>query len=148
MILVVGATGVVGGMITPGLLEQGKEVLALGRRDSASSQLVQQGLATSAETLSESGAHLVHGDLRDRAALEAALEGVGRVVTTANSAMRGGTDNPQSVDLEGNRNLIESAQDAGVGHFVFVSLLGADPDHPVPLCGRRGKANRPCGRAG
>jgi nucleoside-diphosphate-sugar epimerase len=66
MILVVGATGVVGGMITLGLLEQGKEVRALVRRDSPSSQLVQQGLATSAETLSESGAHLVHGDLRDR----------------------------------------------------------------------------------
>jgi uncharacterized protein YbjT (DUF2867 family) len=140
MILVVGATGVVGGMITPGLLEQGKEVLALVRRDSPSSQLVQQGLATSAETLSESGAHLVHGDLRDRASLEAALEGVERVVTTANSAMRGGTDNPQSVDLEGNRNLIESAQDAGVGHFVFVSLLGADPDHPVPLVRAKGQS--------
>jgi nucleoside-diphosphate-sugar epimerase len=71
MILVVGATGVVGGMVTLGLLEQskveqGKEVRALVRRDSPSSQLVQQGLATSAETLSESGAHLVHGDLRDR----------------------------------------------------------------------------------
>jgi uncharacterized protein YbjT (DUF2867 family) len=127
-------------MITPGLLEQGKEVLALVRRDSPSSQLVQQGLATSAETLSEPGAHLVHGDLRDRASLEAALEGVGRVVTTANSAMRGGTDNPQSVDLEGNRNLIESAQDAGVGHFVFVSLLGADPDHPVPLVRAKGQS--------
>jgi nucleoside-diphosphate-sugar epimerase len=55
MILVVGATGVVGGMITLGLLEQGKEVRALVRRDSPSSQLVQQGLATSAETLSERG---------------------------------------------------------------------------------------------
>ncbi len=140
MILVVGATGVVGGMIARGLLEQGREVRVLVRRDSPSSQLVQHGLATSAETLSQSGAQLVHGDLRDRASLEAALEGVSTVVTTANSAMRGGTDDPQSVDLEGNRNLIEAAWEAGVGRFVFVSLLGADPDHPSPFMRAKGQS--------
>jgi uncharacterized protein YbjT (DUF2867 family) len=140
MILVVGATGVVGGMIARGLLEQGKEVRVLVRRDSPSSQLVQQGLATSAETLIESGAQPVHGDLRDRASLDAALEGVQTVLSTANSAMRGGADNPQSVDLDGNRNLIEAARDAGVGHFVFLSLLGADPDHPVPFMQAKGQS--------
>ncbi len=140
MILVVGATGVVGGMITLGLLERGKEVRALVRRDSPSSQLVQHGLATPAESLSESGAHLMHGDLRNRASLEAALEGVETVVTTANSAMRGGADNPQSVDLDGNRNLIEAARDAGAEHFVFVSLLGAAPDHPAPFMRAKGQS--------
>src|SRR5829696_226695 len=133
MILVIGATGVVGGMITRRLLDEDKEVRILVRRDSPSSQLVQQGLATSAEALIESGAHPVHGDLRDRASLDAALEGVDTVISTANSAGRGGADNPQSVDLEGNRNLIEAAREAGVGRFVFVSLLGADPDHPSPF---------------
>ena len=109
MILMVGATGVVGGMITRRLLDEDKEVRILVRRGSPSSQLVQQGLATSAEALIESGAHPVHGDLRDRASLDAALEGVDTVISTANSAGRGGADNPQSVDLEGNRNLIEAA---------------------------------------
>jgi NADH dehydrogenase len=140
MILVVGATGVVGGMIARGLLERGKEVRALVRRDSPSSQLVQQGLATSAEMLTETGAQPVHGDLRDRASLDAALEGVGTVISTANSAMRGGADNPQSVDLDGNRNLIEAARDAGVEHFVFVSLLGAAPDHPAPFMQAKGQS--------
>jgi NADH dehydrogenase len=140
MILVVGATGVVGGMIARGLLEQGKEVRVLVRRDSPSSQLVQQGLATSAEELLESGAHPVHGDLRYRDSLDAALENVETVVTTANSAMRGGADNPQSVDLDGNRNLIEAARGAGVEHFVFVSLLGADPDHPDPFMRAKGQS--------
>jgi uncharacterized protein YbjT (DUF2867 family) len=133
MILVVGATGVVGGMVTRRLLDEDQEVRVLVRRDSPSSQLVQQGLATSAEALIESGAHPVHGDLRDRASLDAALDGVDTVISTANSAGRGGADNPQSVDLEGNRNLIEAAREAGVGRFVFVSLLGADPDHPSPF---------------
>jgi uncharacterized protein YbjT (DUF2867 family) len=31
----------------------------------------------------------------------------------------------RTVDLEGNRNLIEAARDAGVGRFVFISALGA-----------------------
>lgn len=140
MILVVGATGVVGGMIARGLSEQGKEVRVLVRRDSPSSQLVQQGLATSAEELIESGAHPVHGDLRDRASLDTALEGVETVISTANSAMRGGADNPQSVDLDGTRNLIEAAREAGVEHFVFVSLLGADPDHPVLFMQAKGQS--------
>ena len=133
MILVVGATGVVGGMVTWRLLERGEEVRILVRRDSPSAQLVQQGLATSAESLIDAGAQPVHGDLRYRSSLEAAVEGIQTVITTANSSMRGGEDNPQSVDLEGNRNLVEAAQEAGVEHFVFVSALGADPDHPAPF---------------
>ena len=103
------------------------------RRDSPSSQLIQQGLATSAEELIEADAQPVHGDLRDRASLDAAVDGVETVVTTANSAMRGGADNPQNVDLEGNRNLIEAARAAGVEHFIFVSLLGADINNPSPF---------------
>ena len=140
MILVVGATGVVGGIIARGLLEQGKGVRVLVRRDSPSSQLAQQGLATSAEELLESGAHPVHGDLRYRDSLDAALEDVETVISTANRAMRGGADNPQSVDLDGNRNLIEAARGAGAEHFVFVSLLGADPDHPDPFMQAKGQS--------
>lgn len=120
-------------MITRRLSEQGKEVRILVRSDSPSAQLAQEGRATSAEELVEAGAQPVYGDLRDRASLEAAVEGVETVISTANSAGRGGEDNPQSVDLEGNRNLIEAARDAGVEHVIFVSALGADPDHPAPF---------------
>src|SRR5215213_2974480 len=133
MILVVGATGIVGGMVTRRLLEQGKEVRILVRTNSPSEQLAQEGHATSAASLIGAGAQPVYGDLRDRASLDAALEGLETVISTANSAGRGGEDNPQSVDLEGNRKLIEAAREAGVGHFIFVSLLGADPNHPSPF---------------
>ena len=133
MILVVGATGIVGGMITRQLLEQDREVRILVRSNSPSAQLAQEGRATSAQELIEAGAQPVYGDLRDRASLDAAVEGVETVISTANSAGRGGEDNPQSVDLEGNRNLIEAARNAGVEHFIFVSALGADPAHPAPF---------------
>ncbi|MBA3425437.1 MAG: SDR family oxidoreductase [Rubrobacter sp.] len=140
MIVVVGATGILGGMITRRLLEQGREVRILVRHDSPSEQLAQEGRATSAGSLIEAGAQPVYGDLRDRASLDAAVEGVETVISTANSVGRGGEDNPQSVDLEGNRNLIEAARDAGVGHFVFVSALGADPNHPVPFMQAKGQS--------
>jgi uncharacterized protein YbjT (DUF2867 family) len=130
---VIGATGIVGGLITRQLLEQGKEVRILVRRNSPSAQLAQEGRATSAESLIAAGAQPVYGDLRDRASLDAAVEGVATVITTANSAGRGGEDNPNSVDLEGNRNLIEAARDAGVEHFIFVSAFDADATHPVPF---------------
>jgi len=140
MIAVIGATGIVGGMITRRLLEQGKEVRILVRHNSPSEQLAKEGRATSAEELVEAGAQPVYGDLRDRASLDAALEGIETVISTANSVGRGGEDNPQSVDLEGNRNLIEAAREAGVEHFVFVSSLGADPDHPVPFMRGKGQS--------
>jgi uncharacterized protein YbjT (DUF2867 family) len=127
-------------MITRRLLEQGKEVRILVRHNSPSEQLAKEGRATSAEELIEAGAEPVYGDLRDRASLDAALEGIESVISTANSVGRGGEDNPQSVDLEGNRNLIEAAREAGVEHFVFVSSLGADPDHPVPFMRGKGQS--------
>jgi uncharacterized protein YbjT (DUF2867 family) len=103
------------------------------RRDSPSAQLALQGLATSAESLIEAGAQPVYGDLRDRASLDAAVEGAETVISTANSAMRGGEHNLESVDLKGNCNLIEAARDAGVRRFVFVSAFGADTGHPAPF---------------
>jgi uncharacterized protein YbjT (DUF2867 family) len=139
MILVSGATGIVGGMIARQLLEQGKEVRILIRKNSPSAHLFKEGRATSAETLIELGAQPVHGDLRDPDSLDAAVQGVTTVISTANSAGRGGEDNPQTVDLEGNQNLIRAAQDAGLEHFIFVTALGADPAHPAPFMQAKGK---------
>ena len=126
MILVVGATGDLGGAIARMLLAQGRRVRALVRA------------RTDHEGLRQAGAEIALGDLRDRASLERACAGVPTVVTTANSARRGGEDTPRSVDLEGNRNLIEAARAAGVRRFLFVSALGADPASPVPFLAAKG----------
>jgi uncharacterized protein YbjT (DUF2867 family) len=109
MILVVGATGILGGMITQRLLEQDRDVRILVRHDSPSEELAKQGWATSARSLITSGARPVYGDLKDRGSLDRACEGIKTVVTTANSVMRGGEDTIQTVDLEGNRNLVDAA---------------------------------------
>jgi NADH dehydrogenase len=126
MILVVGATGMVGGMIVNGLLDHGKPVRALARS------------TESAASLGARGAEVVEGDLKDRASLDRACAGVDVVITTANSASRGGDDNPQTVEEHGNRNLVDAARAAGVRHFVLTSALGSALDSPVPFL--RGKA--------
>jgi len=140
-ILVVGATGRLGGVITQALLAQGREVRILVRRNSPSVELAKQGLATSAEALVAAGAQPVYGDMKERASLDAACQGIDIVITTANSALRSGDDNPQTVDKEGNRNLIEAAKAAGVKQFIFVSALGASPDHPVPFMAAKGQTD-------
>jgi NADH dehydrogenase len=75
------------------------------------------------------GPESVTGDLKDPASLDRACQGITTVITTANSAQRGGADNVESVDLEGNRALIRAAANAGVRHFVFVSAALVDPNH-------------------
>jgi NADH dehydrogenase len=127
MILVVGATGSVGGKIARRLLDAGKRVRILVRPGSDYQALV------------DAGAEPVMADLKDRHSLGAAVAGVDTVVTTANSAKRGGDDNPRTVDLEGNANLIDAAKEAGVGHFIFVSALGAEPNSPIEFLAAKGK---------
>jgi NADH dehydrogenase len=127
MILVVGATGNLGGAVTRMLLPQGQPIRILARSQS------------NYQPLAEAGAQIVLGDLKQRGSLDAACQGADTVITTANSAARGGEDNVQTVDLEGNRNLIDAAKAAGIRQFIFVLVLGADPNSPVPCIQAKGK---------
>jgi len=121
MILVAGATGLVGGMITRTLLQQRRSVRILVRQGSPYQAFV------------ATGAQPVIGDLKDPASLAMACRGIDTVITTASSGQRGGADTPESVDLAGNRQFIEAARTAGVKHFVFLSALTGTVDHPIPL---------------
>jgi NADH dehydrogenase len=127
MLLIVGATGDLGGEIARRLLAGGKQVRALVRSED-------RGAA-----LRTAGAELAVGDLKTPASLAEACRGVDTVITTANSARRGGDDNPQTVDGDGNRHLIDAAKAAGVRQFIFVSALGANPGSPVPFLAAKGR---------
>lgn len=133
MILIVGATGILGGLITQRLLAQGKEVRILVRQNSPAEEMAKHGMATSPSALIAAGAKPAYGDLKDRGSLDAATQGVEVVITTATSAMRGGDDNVYTVDRQGNRKLIDSARAAGVKQYIFTSFLGSSLDHPIPL---------------
>ncbi len=133
MILVIGATGILGGLITQRLLDDGEEVRILVRENSPAEAMALEKMATSPKTLISAGAKPFYGDLKDRDSLDLACDGIDTLITTANSAMRGGDDNVDTVDRQGNLNLIEAAKRAGVNQFIFTSFLGADLNHPVPL---------------
>jgi len=148
MILVVGATGSLGGRITRGLLRQGKAVRILARHDPISAQLAQQGRANTAEDLTAEGAQAVYGDLKEPASLEAAVKGIDTVITTATSVLRGGADTLDAVDLRGTLALVDAARDAGVKRFIYTSALGAAQGHPVPLYHIKGTCEAALQRSG
>ena len=127
MILVCGATGELGGRIVAGLRAAGSPVRALVRPRSDSARL--GGL----------GVELTEGDFRDADSLRRAVSGVETVVSTVTVIARAleGEKNAdfQRVDVVGHRDLIEAAEAAGVGRFVFVSAtrVRLPPTASTPL---------------
>lgn len=119
MQLVAGATGSLGGRITRELLRHGGKVRVLVRDGAAASQL------------EASGAEVAIGNLKDPGSLRRACRGVDVVISTA-SATRRSDDTPENVDRQGNIDLIDAAQEAGVRRFILVSTLGATEASPVP----------------
>ena len=111
MILVVGASGVLGGTAARFLLAQGRSVRAMTRRPDALS------------TLQQLGADVVSGDMLDPPSLERACAGSRQVLVTANSFLGSGATSPERVDAPGYRNVFAAAARAGVEHIVFVSAL-------------------------
>jgi uncharacterized protein YbjT (DUF2867 family) len=109
------------GLVARALLSRGKRVRVLVRPQSSFQPLI------------DAGAQAVFGDLKDRDSLDPACRGVEVLITTANSAKRSGGDNVKTVDLEGNRNLIDATKNTGTKQFIFVSNLLADPNSLVPV---------------
>lgn len=124
MILVVGATGALGGEICRQLTAEGMPVRALVR---ATSDPGRTG------ALRELGAEVVEGDLGDLESLERACEGIRAVVSTAtaiHSAQRG--DSLAATDLDGQIRLSDAARAAGVGRVEYVSYAGTiEVDSPL-----------------
>jgi uncharacterized protein YbjT (DUF2867 family) len=114
MILVAGATGLVGSAVCQELAGRGEKVRALVRATSAKEKL---------EALRSGGAELRLGDLKDPASLNAACRGVEAVISTASSTFsRQAGDSIESVDAAGQLNLVNAAKAANVARFVFVSF--------------------------
>jgi uncharacterized protein YbjT (DUF2867 family) len=114
MILVAGATGLVGSAVCQDLAQRGEQVRALVRATSAKEKL---------EALRSGGAELCVGDLKDPASLSSACRGVDAVVSTASSTLsRQAGDSIESVDAAGQLNLVNAAKAANIARFVFVSF--------------------------
>ena len=118
MILVVGATGIVGSEVCERLVGKGKTVGALVRPSADAAKV---------KMLEALGVELLQGDLREQASLEAACRHADMVVSTASSmpfTYRPGVNDIQTTDLGGLRNLVAAARATGIKHFVYVSFSG------------------------
>jgi uncharacterized protein YbjT (DUF2867 family) len=119
-ILLVGATGDLGGRTLRALRSRGKRVRALVRPD------------TDASGLASDSVEVVRGDMLDPPSLDRAMSGVRAVVSTAIGYSRRKKGDSLRTDLEGNRNLVDAAKRAGVPRFVFLSILACDQAPDVP----------------
>lgn len=119
MILIVGATGHLGEHVARQLLAEGRSVRAMTRQPSR------------ALGLQAAGAEVVQGDLQDADSLRKAMHGVRAVVSSSHAMLGAGRNSSARVDDEGQRALIDAAKDARVAHFIYTSVLGASPTHPV-----------------
>jgi uncharacterized protein YbjT (DUF2867 family) len=123
MNLIVGATGILGSEICRLLAEKGEPVRALVRSTSNPDKVSQ---------LTALKAEVVIGDLKDRRSLDTACRGVIAVISTASSTLsRQEGDSIESVDRDGQVNLVDAASAAGVKHFVLISFPNVDIDFPL-----------------
>jgi uncharacterized protein YbjT (DUF2867 family) len=119
-VLVVGATGDLGGRVVRELLARGKRVRALVRPESDAAQLEKQGV------------EIVRGDMLDPASLDPAMLGVDAVVTSAIGYSHRKKGDSLKTDFEGNRNLVDAAKRTAVPRFVLTSILQCDLARDVP----------------
>ncbi|HEU5075289.1 MAG TPA: NAD(P)H-binding protein, partial [Polyangiaceae bacterium] len=120
-ILVVGATGHLGGKVTRMARQSGFRVRALVRASS------------DASALAASGVDVMRGDMLDRPSLDRAMQGCAAVVSTAiGYAGRKPGDLRGEADTLGNRHLADAALAAGVRRLVFCSVLTCDGAKDVP----------------
>jgi uncharacterized protein YbjT (DUF2867 family) len=114
MILVVGATGLLGGEICSRLRERRESVRALARKTSDGAKV---------QRLKSLSVEVVQGDLKDRASLDAACRGVSTVISTASTTLsRQPDDSIGGVDQDGQLQLVDAARQAGVSQFIYVSF--------------------------
>jgi NADH dehydrogenase len=119
-VLVVGATGQLGGVIARKLIASGAKVRALARNPTA--------LASFAPA-----AEIAPVDLRDLTKLTEACRGVDQIVATANNNMGKGPTSPSRIDLSAYQNLCAAARNTGVRRLMYVSYRGVAQDACVDI---------------
>jgi uncharacterized protein YbjT (DUF2867 family) len=120
-VLVVGATGDLGGRAVDALLARGKRVRALVREGTDPSRLAAKGV------------EIARGNMLDPPSLERGMRGADAVVTTAMGYRpRRKGDSLQTVDDRGNRSLVDAARKSGIRRFVFTSILTCEQAPDVP----------------
>lgn len=123
VVAVTGAGGLVGRHLVPELIAQGHRVRALARPASRGSYA--------------QGVEIVRGDVRNRQAVTALVEGAEAVIHLA--AGFSPLDDLPGIIVEGTQSVVKAAEEAGVQRLVFMSCLGAEAAAPS-FCAAKWKA--------
>ena len=124
MILVAGATGLLGSEIVRRLARRGEDVRAMTRVSSAPEKV---------ERLKQLGAEIVRADVKEPRTLLAACIGVDTVISTITTILTSQPgDSFEATDGAGTKALIDAAKQAGASKFVFVSFdTTKSPENPL-----------------
>ncbi len=119
LILVAGASGLLGSAIVRRLREQGRNVRALSRD------------AKKLDVLAKLGAEPFAADMLDRAAMDRACRDVAQVVSTANNILGKGATSCNRIDEPMYRTLGAAAKSAGVNRWIHMSARNIAADSVV-----------------
>jgi nucleoside-diphosphate-sugar epimerase len=123
-ILITGSTGYIGSLLTLKLAEQGEDIRILVRKD------------PELAAFNRPNIKVYKGDITDPASLETAMQGVDKVYHMAAYARLWAKDPDtfQKINVEGTRNVMETAWNAGVRKIVYTStagVIGPSKDKPM-----------------
>ena len=137
MILVTGATGVIGRALIRHLTTTGQQVRVL-LRPSPQSPRIPKGVPVEVAVVS----------LNDERGVRAALRGVDHIYHLASASTLGRRGNLLTTDIEGTRTLAQAARDAGIQRFIYLSHIGADRASAFPIQKAKGIAEEHIRRSG
>lgn len=135
--LVTGATGFLGSALARELLKNGRVLKLLTRKNSDT------------RNIDDLGCELAYGDLRDKESLKSALTGCKTLYHTAAYYSLWSQDKKliYDINVQGTRNILESALEMGIEKVVYTSTVGCiglskddrsanedQPMNPVTLC--------------
>lgn len=115
MILISGGAGVMGRRLVAGLRERGEQVRVLDRPGTEIDDV-----------------DLRHGDISNVATLRGVFDGVKTVYHLAAVLLARDPSVFERVNVQGTRNLVEGAAQAGVEHFILISSASVVYSHTTP----------------
>ena len=123
-ILITGATGYIGSLLTVKLANEGMDIRILCRKDPGIPEF------------NRSNIRVFRGDITDKASLIAAMEGVDQVYHMAAYARLWASEPDifRIINVEGTRNVMEAASQSGVKKIVYTStagVIGPSQDQPM-----------------